>query len=39
MLGISKVFISGIATNFNFESRKFIKLIRGEPHCKAMFIK
>jgi hypothetical protein len=30
---------AGVATNYNFESHKFIKLIRGEPHCKAMFIK
>jgi hypothetical protein len=30
---------SGVDTNLSFGNRKFIKQIRGEPHCKAMFIK
>lgn len=30
---------SGVAINLNFENRKFIKLIRGEPHSKTTFIK
>ena len=31
--------ITEVATNLNFGGRKFVKLIRGEPLCKVMFIK